>query len=155
LQAAGRAYSQTHGDDLHHGLGGEFAFSDAKLWYYRALTLADIGDLPQAGKAAEAAIRLYEQTPQRLRSYGCQALARVELARAHLNSSELDEAAQALAALLTLGPEMRISSLSDHLQAFRGELRSSVARGSRTARQLDQQLAEFTAARAVRALPGG
>jgi DNA-binding XRE family transcriptional regulator len=155
LQAAGRAYSEAHGDDLHHDLGGEFAFSEAKLWYYRALTFAEIGDLPQAGSAAEAAIKLYEQTPVRFRSYGCQALARVELARVHLKSSNLDEAAQALAGLFTLGPEMRISSLGDHLQALRVELRGPVGRQSRTARQLDQQLAEFTAARAARALAGG
>ena len=155
LQAAGAAYEEAAGDDLHHGIGGEFAFGDAKLWYYRALTLADVGDVRQAANAAETAIRLYDKAPERLRSYGCQALARVELARAHLSGNKLDDAAQALAELLRLEPEMRISSLRDHLQAFQAMLRGPASRGSRTARQLEQQLAAFTAAHAARALPGG
>ena len=155
LQAAGVAYEQARGDDLHLGIAGEFAFDDAKLWYYRALTLADIGDLAQAGSAAETAIRLYEDAPARSRSYGCQALARVELARVHLSSNKLDDAAEVLAELLTLEPDMRIASLHEHLQAFRSELLGLSSHRSRTARQLEQQLATFNAVRAARALPGG
>ena len=155
LQAAGAAYEQARGDDLHLGIGGEFAFDDAKLWYYRALTFADIGDLAQAGSAAATAIKLYEHAPARSRSYGCQALARVELARAHLNGNKLDDAAEVLAGLFRLEPGMRISSLHEHLQAFRSELRGPASHGSRTARQLEQQLAAFSATRAARALPGG
>ena len=155
LQAAGDAYEEAGGDDLHHGIGGEFAFGNAKLWYYRALTLADVGDVQQAGHAAATAIRLYDEAPDRLRSYGCQALARVELARAYLSGNKLDDAAQAMAGLLRLDPEMRISSLRDHLQAFQAMLRGPASRGSRTARQLEQQLAAFNAAHAARALPGG
>jgi hypothetical protein len=38
IEAAGKARAEALWDDLHDGVGGEFAFDDAKLWYYQALT---------------------------------------------------------------------------------------------------------------------
>src|SRR5207248_2256278 len=75
MAAAGEASADGFRDDLHDGIGGEFGFGDAKLCYYRALTLTDTGDLDGAGPAAEAAVRLYQAVPERARSYGCEALA--------------------------------------------------------------------------------
>jgi hypothetical protein len=49
--------------------------------FYESLSLLDSEDPVQAEQAAAAAIRLYEAVPVRDRSYGCAALARVQLAR--------------------------------------------------------------------------
>ena len=116
VTAAGKVNVDKHGDELHDGVAGEFAFDDAKLHYYQALTLNDACDPDAAERAAAIAISLYQAVPARARSYGCDALARVQLARAQLMSEKLEDAAQALAGVLTLDPQLRIGSLAQHLQ---------------------------------------
>jgi transcriptional regulator with XRE-family HTH domain len=155
MTAAGMARAGEIRDELHDGVGGEFAFDEAKLWYYQALTLADAEDPARAEHAASVAITLYQGVPTRARSYGCEALARVQLARAQLMGKKLDDAAEALGGMLSLDPQMRIGSLNEYLETCRELLRTSAYRGSRTAWQLDQQLAAFSGASAARALPGG
>lgn len=66
----------------------------------------------------------------------------------------LDTAAQALAGVLALDPQMRIGSLAQQLETCRQLPAGSTSRGSATARQLDRQLAVFTSAGATPALPG-
>jgi hypothetical protein len=117
--------------------------------------LADAEDPARAEHAAAVAISLYQVVPALARSYGCEALARVQLARARLMSRKLDDAADALGGMLSLDPQMRIGSLSEYLETCRELLRTPAYRGSSTARQLDQQLAAFSGASAARALPGG
>jgi hypothetical protein len=68
---------------------------------------------------------------------------------------KLDDAAEALGGMLSLDPHLRIGSLSEYLETCRELLRTPACRGSRTARQLDQRLAAFSGASAVRALPDG
>jgi hypothetical protein len=153
--AAEKARADVDQDELHDRIAGEFAFDDAKLRYYEALSLLDSEDPVQAEQAAAAAIRLYEAVPVRERSYGCAALARVQLARAALMGNRLDDAAEALGGVLALDPQRRISSLNEHVAACRELLRVPAYRSSGTARELDQQLAAFSAASTARALPGG
>ena len=155
MTAAGKARAGALWDELHDGVGGEFAFDEAKLWYYEALTLADSEDLARAEHAAAVAISLYQAVPARARSYGCEALARVQLARAQLMGRKLDDAANVLGGMLSLDPQMRIGSLNEHLEMCRELLRVPAFRSSSTARQLEQQLAAFSGASAARALPGG
>jgi transcriptional regulator with XRE-family HTH domain len=152
--AAERARANTDHDELSDVIGGEFAFDDAKLQYYQAIALLDSEDPVQAERAAAAAIRLYQAVPERARSYGCAALARVQLARAQLMSGNLDEAAESLGAVLALDPQRRISSLNQFLDACRELLRAGIYHNSGTARQLDQQLVAFSGASTARALPG-
>ena len=101
------------------------------------------------------AISLYQAVPARARSYGCEALARVQLARAQLMGNNLEDAAEALGSMLTLDPQRRIGSLNEYLEICRELLRVPGYRSSDTARQLEQQLAAFSGASAARALPGG
>jgi hypothetical protein len=69
-------------------------------------------------------------------------------------SHRLDTAAQALAGVLALDPQMRIGSVAEQLEVCRQLLAGSAFRTSAAARQLDRQLAAFTSARAALALPG-
>jgi transcriptional regulator with XRE-family HTH domain len=150
-----RADADADQDELHDAVGGEFAFDAAKLRYYEALALLDSGDPAGAEQAAAEAIALYEAIPARDRSYGCAALARVQLAKAALMGNRLDDAIEALGSVLALDPQRRISSLNDHLDACRQLLGVPGYRSMGTARELEQQLAAFTAASTARALPGG
>jgi DNA-binding XRE family transcriptional regulator len=153
IAEAGKARADGCRDELHDGVGGEFEFDEAKLRYYEALTLNDTEDPGNAEHAAAAAIGLFQAVPARARSYGCDALARVQLARAQLMTGKVDEAAQALGGVLELDPQMRIGSLSQHLEACRQLLRLPPMRSSASARLLDQQIAAFSETGAARALP--
>jgi DNA-binding XRE family transcriptional regulator len=155
MKSAEKARANADHDELHDGIAGEFAFDQAKLRYYEALSLLDAEHPSEAGQAARAAISLYEAIPAPARSYGCVALARVQLARAQLMRDNLEDAADVLAEVLALDPQRRISSLNQHLDACRQLLRDPALRGSAVARELDQQLSAFTAASTARALPGG
>lgn len=155
MKAAEEALVAAHRDELHDGVAGEFAFDQAKLLYYRALILVDALDPINAETAAAAAVRLYQAAPARTRSYGCEALARVQLARAQLMNKRLDDAAETLGSMLRLNPAMRISSLNHNVAACRDLLRSLPYRVSPAARRLEHQLAEFSTATAARALPRG
>jgi tetratricopeptide (TPR) repeat protein len=150
-----RADADAGHDELQDSVGGEFAFDAAKLRYYQALALLDSGDPAGAEQAAAEAIALYEAVSVRDRSYGCAALARVQLAKAALMGNRLDDAIDALASVLALDPQRRISSLKEHLETCRQLLRVPGYRSSGTARELEQQLAAFSAASTARALPGG
>jgi hypothetical protein len=155
LKAAEDARAGHELDVLHDGIGGEFSFGEAKLRYYDSLVLVSAGCPAEAERAATAAVSLYQAAPDRARSYGCEALANVQLATARLMTRNLDGAAEAIGALLRLAPERRISSLNEHLEPSRELLRGPAYRSSRPARQLDQQIAAFTATSATAALPGG
>jgi transcriptional regulator with XRE-family HTH domain len=155
MRAAENALTNADQDELHDSIAGEFTFDEAKLRYYESLALLDSGDPVRAEQAAAAAISLYEAIPVRTRSYGCAALARVQLARAQLMNNRLEDAGDALGGVLALDPQRRISSLNQHLEACRELLCVPVYRSSAIACRLDQQLVEFSAASAARALPGG
>jgi hypothetical protein len=146
ITAASQARAGTVPDDLHGGLGGEFAFDDAKLAYYQALTLTDDHDPVALGHAAQAAIRLYQALPARARSYGCEALARVQLARAQLLTGTPAAAAETLAPVLKLDPQRRIGGLVRPLDTCRQLLAAPAVRRSGAARQLDRQLAAYSTA---------
>ena len=155
IRAAEIARAHADRDELHDRIAGEFTFDDAKLRYYESLSLLDSEHPAEAEQAAAAAIKLYHAVPVRARSYGCEALARVQLARAALMADRLEDAADALGSVLALDPQRRISSLNQHLEGCRELLQGPAHLSSAASRQLDQQLAAFSAASTARALPGG
>jgi hypothetical protein len=152
LKAADQASNGPRPDQLHNGIAGEFAFDAAKLQYYKALVLTSAGYPAHAETAAAAAVGLYQAAPDRARSYGCEALAHVQLATARLMTGHEDAAAEAIAGLLKLDPARRISSLHEHVEACRELLRGPAFRNSHTAAELGQQLAAFSAANITAAL---
>jgi hypothetical protein len=155
IKAAADASSGQQADQLHNGIAGEFTFDIAKLRYYEALVLTRSGYPADAAAAAAAAVRLYQAAPGQARSYGCEALAHIHLATAQLMSGNADAAAEAVAGLLRLDPARRISSLHEYVEALRELLRGPAYRGSRTAAELGQQLAAFSAISITNALPIG
>jgi len=155
IAAAERARDDAHQDELHDGIGGEFAFSNAKLCYYEALTLVEGNDPTRAEDAAGGAITLYQNGPAMARSYGCEILARAQLARAQLMNRKLEDAAETLRGVLAPGPQMHVHSLAHQLQTCRQLLVVPEYRSSVIARQLDRHLAAFSRAGAAQLIPGG
>ena len=153
LTAATDASTSTQPDQLHNGIAGEFAFGPAKLRYYEALVLNRAGYPADAETAAAAAISLYEAAPGQARSYGCDALAHVQLATARLMRGDADAAAEAITGLLRLDPGRRISSLNEHIDACRELLRGPAFRNSQAAADMSRQLTAFSAVNITSPLP--
>ena len=154
MAAAQHAAANAGPDALHDGIGGEFAFDQAKLSYYGAIALLGTDDPAAAERSAAQAVGLYQAVPERFRSYGCTALAQVELAKVQLETGNLDDAAQALGSVLAPDPSRRISSLNQHLQACRQLLHAPAFHGSDTVRDLDEQMSSFSAGSTALVLPG-
>ena len=77
-------------------------------------------------------------------SSSCKPLAGVSLAFVRLRSGALDAAVSALEPTLALPPEQRISDITDRIADVRRELAAPVFRGSRQARDLDEQIEAFS-----------
>ncbi|GGM77448.1 hypothetical protein GCM10012275_55190 [Longimycelium tulufanense] len=102
--------------------GGLLTFPLAKASYYAGGVLSLIGDHNQAEAAALQAINIYETGPSEERSYGDEALARVDVALARLARDEVDGAEEILSGVLQLPPEQRIQQLRDGLVRVRRAL---------------------------------
>lgn len=111
-------------DDIT-GFGGVLSFPLAKTAYYAGTTFRLIGDHDGAEHWANTAIDAYESGPPHERSYGDEALARIDVAIAHIARRCVDDAAEILAPVLALPVQQRIHpvvegirQLDQHLHAF-------------------------------------
>jgi hypothetical protein len=153
--AARQAVSQAHeaqnrdySDDLL-AIGGEFAVSLASHHAFAGSALADIqGAERDAAAELERSASLYDQGPGPGETHwiGGKPLAGVNLAVVHLRSGGLDAAAAALEPALALPTEQRVAELTTRLALVRGELAAPVFRGSPQARDLGDQIEEFSRA---------
>ncbi|MFE2424611.1 DNA-binding protein [Streptomyces hokutonensis] len=83
-------------DDLHDGVGGEFAFSLERLAMSTSTTALVIGDAAQAEADARRALELISQRPSEEQSAHVRAGAAADLAHARLIAGDVDGAAEAL-----------------------------------------------------------
>ncbi|MCX2968221.1 MULTISPECIES: helix-turn-helix domain-containing protein [Streptomyces] len=129
--------------------GGLLTFPAVKASYYAGGTYALLGDHQRALEHATAAIRQYETGLPEDRSYGDEALARLDVVTAHLGLGHVEEAARHLTVVLSLPAEQRISQLGSGLRRVLTALaRPAVAGMPGAADLLD------AARRAERALTG-
>ncbi|WP_081706607.1 DNA-binding transcriptional regulator [Nocardia sp. CNY236] len=143
LRAAAHARELSATDTLHDAVGGVFGFTDAKASYYAGATYIHLGEAQPALAATQRAIALYSNGPSEARSYGAEALARVDCAAAHLINGCLDGAAEALHPVLGLHEDMRIAQLEARLSGVRRRIAAPAFRGAVAARQLDERIEEF------------
>ncbi|GAA5078562.1 hypothetical protein HNP84_004769 [Thermocatellispora tengchongensis] len=136
LARAEEARAAGEGDELHDEMAGEFAFLPAKQHYYASVTRLHLGDSRSAIEEGWSSLRLYADDDAHNRSYGCEAMARAHLVIAHLMEDDAEGADRAVAPLLSLPPERRISSLALTLGAGRALL-AAHPDGERTARQIE------------------
>jgi transcriptional regulator with XRE-family HTH domain len=159
IVAAQDAIEREYQDDVIE-IGGEFVFSRATHHYLAGSATMEIPD-GQADAIAELeqATELYAAGPGPGEDYShhCRMIAHVDLATARLRTGSLDGASLALAPVLELPPSRRIDSIPQRLTRVRAELVSPRYQSSPRARDLDEQIEEFTRDTIVaglRELPG-
>ncbi|GAA2907536.1 hypothetical protein GCM10010517_73910 [Streptosporangium fragile] len=123
-------------DELHDEIAGEFAFRPAKEHYYAAVTHLHLGDSAAAIEAARGSLALYASGEPENRSYGCESMASAHLTIAHLMEGDTSGAEEAMAPILALPPDRRISSLGTTLSTGRALL-SARPGGEQMARQIE------------------
>lgn len=155
IDAADGARTGTTSDTLHDEVGGVFGFNEPKSQYYAGATYIHLGQAEPALAATRRAIELYANGPTEQRSYGAEALARVDSAAAHLINGSLDGAAEALQPVLELDEDKRIAQLEDRLTGLRQRLASPMYRDAVEARSLDERIEEFCGAMAAKSIPPG
>nr|WP_280436204.1 helix-turn-helix transcriptional regulator [Nocardia carnea] len=155
IRAAAAASEGPATDSLHDEMGGVFGFSEAKASYYAGATYIHLGLAEPALAATERTIELYRSGPARQRSYGAEALARVDSAAAHLINGSIDGAAEALSPVLELAEDKRIAQLEERLAGVRRRICAPTYRGVAQARSLDEQIEEFCGSTPTRSLPPG
>ncbi|MFB7601072.1 DNA-binding protein [Streptomyces sp. NPDC056160] len=99
--------AQDRYDDLHDGVGGEFAFTAERLAMSTSTTALLIGDAVQAEADARRALELLDARPSEAQSAHVRASASADLALARLLSDDVDGAAAALAPVWTVPAEHR------------------------------------------------
>ncbi|RBO87946.1 hypothetical protein DFR74_110201 [Nocardia puris] len=155
VRAADDARARAATDDLHDEVGGVFGFPDAKAQYYAGATFIHLGRAEPALAATRRAIELYAGGPAEKRSYGAEALARVDCAAAHLINGSLDGAAEALDPVLGLDEDKRIKQLEERLTGVRRRIAAPTFRAATEARALDERIEEFCGATAAKGIPPG
>lgn len=142
ITAGHQARERGHRDELHDEVGGQFACLPSKEHYLAGTALADVHE-GEADAIAElrTAIRLFQDGPAEDRSYGCEAMASINLALAQLRHGDLD--AVDLGPVLGLPSDRRIDALPQRLVAVRSELASPRYQGSAEARELDEHIEDF------------
>jgi len=143
IRAGRQAREGGHRDELHDEVGGQFACTPAKESYLAGTALADVHE-GESGAVAElqTAIRLFQDSPPEDRSYGCEAMAGINLAVAQLRHGDLD--AVDLGPVLTLPSDKRIDALPQRLAVVRSELATPRYQGSAGARELDERIEDFS-----------
>ncbi|WP_026343981.1 DNA-binding transcriptional regulator [Nocardia sp. BMG111209] len=155
IRAADTARGGTGTDTLHDEIGGVFGFNEPKSQYYAGATYIHLGQAEPALAATQRAIELYAAGPQQQRSYGAEALARVDSAAAHLINGSLDGATESLQPVLQLDEDKRIAQLEERMTGLRRHIASPRFRDAGEARRLDERLEEFCGTTAARGmLPG-
>jgi tetratricopeptide (TPR) repeat protein len=132
--------------------GGLLTFPAAKQHYYAGSTYALLGEAESAQKHALLAIGLYETGPVEQRSYGDEALARVDVTTARLALDDLDGAREALNPVLELPPERRIEQLTVGISRVRSALALPRYARAQIARTIAQDVDHYQAECAAHSL---
>ncbi len=148
-QSVGLAHAAREGDYGSEllDIGGEFAVSLATHHTQAGSALVDIGGAERDAEAEiEQAVALYVQGPGpgETHWFGGKALASADLAVVRLRSGVLDGVAAALEPVLILPPAQRVSSLTARLARVRDELAAPTFQDSPQARDLGDQIEEFS-----------
>ncbi|MGX1668581.1 helix-turn-helix domain-containing protein [Streptomyces sp. NPDC055400] len=136
IEEVQRAREQQTAPDGLTRFGGLLTFPEAKQEYYIGGTYALLGDYQRAERHATAAIQLYERGPKEHRSYGDEALARLDIVTARIAVGEVEGAGEQLQPILELPADRRIRQLGDAMQGVATLLEDPRLARSRTAREL-------------------
>nr|WP_242442234.1 XRE family transcriptional regulator [Streptomyces sp. CB02460] len=123
--------------------GGILTFPEAKQEYYMGGTYALLGEHALAERHAARAIALYESGAKEDRSYGDEALARLDIVTARLASGEVEGAGEQLRYILRLPPKLRIRQIGSAVRRVGDLLQQPRFVGNGAARELAQETLWF------------
>ncbi|MFD7445939.1 DNA-binding protein [Streptomyces sp. NPDC059909] len=131
-------------DELHDDVGGEFGFTRERVSMSNASTALLLGDGPGAEASARRALELAASRPPKQRSTTVLGKAAADLAMARLLSDDLDGAADALATVLSVPVDHRVTGLVNRAAGLRRYLARPHLHGAAVATELGEQLEDFT-----------
>ncbi|MFB8088402.1 helix-turn-helix domain-containing protein [Streptomyces sp. NPDC055992] len=131
-----RAREQQRDADSLSQFGGILTFPEAKQEYYIGGTYALLGEYALAERHATAAIEMYERGSQQDRSYGDEALARLDVVISRIAAGELDGATEQFLPLLELPHNLRIRQIGHAVRRVANLLEDPRLDRSRTAQEL-------------------
>lgn len=153
LETAMSSYdSATGNSELFDHWGGIFSFPRGKMLYSSTNVYLELGDISRAAGTANETIDAYESAPFAVRGYDREAAANIALAHARLLTGDIDGAREALAPVFSLPPQRRLEWVVSRLQEFHDALLNRSI-GSSVARQIEQDIEEFTEMTAVDFVP--
>lgn len=152
LGRAARARDLAARQDKLDEFGGLLTFPVPKQHYYAGSTYALLGEAQPAQENALLAIGMYETGPLEQRSYGDEALARLDVTTARLALGDLDGAGEALRPVLDLLPERRIEQLAVGLSRVRSALAVPRYARAQIAREITQEVDQYQAESAAHSL---
>ncbi|MFI0742783.1 helix-turn-helix domain-containing protein [Streptomyces sp. NPDC021100] len=120
-------------------LGGLLTFPEAKQDYYIGSVLNLLGDYDACEQHAARAIQRYVTGPAQMRSYGDEALARVDIVTSRLARGDLEAAAETFEEIAAIPPERRIRQLGTGLERIEAMLQQPAL----ASRPASQQLKEI------------
>lgn len=130
-------------DDLHDGVGGEFAFPSERLALSTSTTALLIGDAERAEANAQRALDLLAQRPQKAQSAHVRAGAAADLAYARLLADDVDGATDALTPVWEVPAEHRQTGIIVRTARIARYLARPVYHGAAVAASLRDQIEEF------------
>ncbi|RKT06035.1 hypothetical protein BX286_4071 [Streptomyces sp. 3211.6] len=130
-------------DELHDGVGGEFAFDEERLVMSAATTALLIGDGSQGEAQARRALELVSGRPPARQSTTVKAKASADLAAALLVRGELEAAEEALTPLWELPGDRRSAGILDRVTALRSALTAPSWRTAQLAVELGERIEDY------------
>lgn len=140
-------------DDLHDGVGGEFAFDEERLVMSAATTALLGGNGAQAEGQARRALELVSARPLARQSTTVKAKASADLAAALLVRGDLEAAEEALAPVWEVPGDRRSAGLLDRVTALRSALTGPSWRTARLAVDLGERIEDYGRLAAGREVP--
>lgn len=153
VQAAEEARETDGQDELHDGIGGELGYEPARIQVSAATAHVRLGDGPTAEQHAQRALEMYESLPVADRAYYAEYGARVDLAAARVLRGDLPGARDALIPVFALAPAQRVAGVLGRLDQVHILLAAPIYRDSREARQLADDITDFTTTTPAHPLP--
>ncbi|WEO92666.1 DNA-binding protein [Streptomyces sp. FXJ1.172] len=130
-------------DELHDGVGGEFAFTPERQAMSTSTTGLLIGDAAQAEADARRALDLIEQRPPERQSSHVRASAAADLAHARLLAGDVDGAAEALKMVWTVPADARKTGIVVRTARLARHLARPEYHGAQLPATLREQIEEF------------
>jgi hypothetical protein len=124
-------------------VGGVLGLSDAQQAYLHGSALLELRRPADALTESTRSLDLFEATAAEQRFYGAEYLARLDAVRAHLDTDDLDGAAETLAPVLLLPPEQRLDTFVSGVDQVRRALADPRYRGSVIAQDLQTRVEHF------------